>query len=248
VAGRSGICGRRFKCRGSGHINQKVPVVETAGRDPKEYIPALKEAGIKTVHKVPAVRFALKAQAAGVDAVTLVGFECGGHPGMDDVGSFVLIPSAAKALDIPIIAGGGVCDGRSYLAARCLGAEAVVIGTRFIATKECVIHPAFKEALLAADERSSLMVQRSIRNANRVMKNEASQKLYEMERTGKPTLEEVLTIANGKKQKECYENGNTNGGLFPLGQCTGQINEVISVKEVIDNIIAEAERVYNSLA
>ena len=222
-------------------IQARVPVVETSGRDPKDYVGPMKAAGIKTIHKVPAVRFAKKAEQAGVDAVTVVGFECGGHPGMDDVGNLVLIPSVVDAVHIPVIAGGGVCDGRSYLAMRCLGAEGVVVGTRFLASEECPIHPAFQQAVLSGSELDTMMVQRSIKNASRVYKNDAAKRLYEMECNGRPTLEEILAIVSGARQKECYEKGDTSSGAFPIGQCMGRINDIVPAAEIIRRIIGESE-------
>ncbi len=228
-------------------IEEKVPVVEMAGRDPKDFVPALKAAGIKTIHKSTAVRFAKKAESAGVDAVSIVGFECAGHPGLDDVTTMVLIPCVVENVNVPVIAGGGICDSRSYAAARCLGAEGVVIGTRFVATKECIIHPNFKQTILDADERSTAIVQRSIRNAARNFKNAACKELMELEANGKPTLEQVLAIVNGKRQRVAYENGNTNGGAFPVGECVGRIHEILSVKEVVDEIVINSEKLLKNL-
>ena len=221
---------------------EKVDVVELSGTDPTPFVPALKNAGIKVIHKSPAVRFAKKAEAAGVDAVTIVGFECGGHPGMDDVTTLVLIPSVVDAVSIPVIAGGGICDSRSYAAVRCLGAEGAVMGTRFVATKECVIHPNFKELILKATERDTGIVQRSIKNAARNYKNTAILKLMDMEANGKPTLEEILAIVSGKRQKECYETGDIDSGAIPMGECAGRIHDILTVKEVIDEIVTGAAK------
>lgn len=226
---------------------EKVPVVELSGRDPKEFVPPLKAAGIKVIHKSTAVRFAKKAEEAGVDAVSIVGFECGGHPGMDDVTTMVLIPSVVDALSIPVIAGGGICDSRSYAAARCLGADGVVLGTRFVASRECIIHPNFKEAMLAADGRSTVIVQRSIRNAARNMKNTAIAELVELEASGKPTLEQVLAIVNGKRQKAAYESGDVNGGAVPMGECVGRIHDIMTVQEIVDEIVGNSAKLFQAL-
>lgn len=226
---------------------EKVGVVELAGRDPKEFVPVLKEAGIKVIHKSTAVRFAKKAEAAGVDAVSIVGFECGGFPGMDDVTTMVLIPSVVDAVNIPVIAGGGICDGRSYLAARCLGAEGVIMGTRFVATKECIIHPNFKKLFVEADERSTAMAQRSIKNAYRIYKNETIRQLLELEK-GNPTFEEIIALTSGSRQKQCYENGDTDGGAIPCGEVVGRIKEILSVKAVIDEIVVQSEEILQKLS
>ena len=225
---------------------EQVSVVELAGRDPKDFVPVLKGAGIKVIHKSPAVRFAKKAEAAGVDAVSIVGFECGGHPGMDDVTTMVLIPSVVDAVNIPVIAGGGICDSRSYLAARCLGAEGVIMGTRFVATKECIIHPNFKKLFVEADERSTAIVQRSIKNAARNYKNANIEKLIELEKSS-PTFDEVIALVSGAKQKACYENGDLDGGAIPCGEVVGRIKDVLTVKEVIDEIVVNSEKILRDL-
>lgn len=226
---------------------EKVDVVELAGRDPKEFVPVLKDAGIKVIHKSTAVRFAKKAEAAGVDAVSVVGFECGGFPGNDDVSSMVLIPSVVDAVNVPVIAGGGICDSRSYLAARCLGAEGVVMGTRFVATKECVIHENFKKLFLEADERSTAMVQRTIKNPYRTYKNEAIINLLEMEKNS-PTFDEIVAVTSGYKQKQCYDAGDINGGAIPCGQVVGRIKEIVSVKEVIEEIVSGSDEIIRKMS
>ena len=222
-----------------------VPVVELAGRDPAPYVPALHAAGIKVIHKSTAVRFARKAEAAGCDAVSIVGFECGGHPGMDDIGTMVLIPSVVEALSIPVIAGGGICDGKSYLAARALGAEGVVMGTRFVATKECIIHDHFKQRFVESDERSTALVQRSIKNASRNLKNRSLNELLELEASSDHplSLEEILPFTNGRRQKAAYFSGDTEDGAIPCGQVVGRIHEVKTVQEVVQDIMEEANEI-----
>ena len=223
-------------------IDEKIPVVETSGRSPEPFVPPLKEAGIKLIHKVPAVRFAQKAQSVGADAVTIVGFECAGHPGMDDVTTFVLRPRAAETLNIPVIAGGGIANGRTMLAALALGAEGVVMGTRFVATEECVIHNNFKEWLVGAKETDTMMIERSIRNAARVMRNEAAEKVAQMEEQG-ATLEELMTIISGQVGREAMLSGDLNGGTFAVGQAAGLIHEVKPIKDVVQDIVSEAEEI-----
>lgn len=223
-------------------VNEKVPVVETSGRNPESFVPALKEAGVKLIHKVPAVRFARKAESIGADAVTIVGFECGGHPGMDDVTSMILIPRAAESLSIPVIAGGGIADARGFVAALSLGAEGVVMGTRFVATKECPAHANFKEWIVEAQETDTMMIERSIRNAVRVMKNEVAQKVLEMENQG-ATLDEMIVYISGKVGKHAWLSGDLDSATIAAGQCVGLIHEVLTVKQVIDNIVNGAREI-----
>lgn len=227
-------------------IEERVPVVETSGRSPEQIVPYLKQAGIKLIHKVPAVRFAEKAELVGADAVTIVGFECGGHPGMDDVTTMILVPKAARKLSIPVIAGGGIVDSRGLVAALALGAEAVVMGTRFVATTESLAHPNFKEWIVKARETDTVIIQRSIRNAARVMKNAAAAKVLEMEERG-ASLEELLTVISGKVGRRALYNGDIDGGTFALGQCIGLISEVKSVKDVIEEIMSGAGNVLTQL-
>lgn len=220
-------------------IEEKVPVVETSGRSPEQFIPALKQAGVKIIHKVPAVRYALKAQRIGVDAVTIVGFECGGHPGMDDVTTFVMIPKAARLLSIPVLAGGGVGDARGFLAALAMGAEGVVMATRFVATRECIAHPIFKEWIVKASETDTMVILRSIKNPLRAIKNSASLKVSEMESRG-ATLEELLTVIGGKVGRKALFEGDLENCTFSLGQCIGNIESVLSVREVIEELVSGA--------
>ena len=227
-------------------LEEKVPVVETSGRSPEPFIQMLKREGIKIIHKVPSVRFAQKAESVGADAVTIVGFECGGHPGMDDVTSFVLIPRAAESINIPLIAGGGIADARGFLAALALGAEGVVMGTRFVATRECPAHPRIKEGFLKAKETDTMMIQRSIRNAARVIKNKAAEKTYSLEERG-ATLEELLTVISGQMGQKALQEGDLEGAVIACGQCVGLIHEVKSVKEVIDEIIQGAQSILEKL-
>jgi nitronate monooxygenase len=227
-------------------VDEKIPVVETSGRNPEPLVPALKEGGVKIFHKVPAVRFARKAATVGADAVTIVGFECGGHPGMDDVTSMILIPKAAESLDIPVIAGGGIADARGLMAALSLGAEAVVMGTRFLATKECPAHANFKEWLVEAQETDTMMIERSIRNAVRVIRNETAEKVLEMEEKG-ATLDELLVHISGSAGKAAWTSGDLENATIACGQNVGLIHEVKTVKEVIDEIIGGAREIATKL-
>ena len=227
-------------------LEEKVPALETSGRSPEPFIQKLKEKGIKIIHKVPSVRFAKKAETIGADAVTIVGFECGGHPGMDDVTSLVLIPIAAESLRIPIIAGGGIANARGFLAALTLGAEGVVMGTRFVPTKECPAHPRIKEKFVQARETDTMMIQRSIRNTARVIRNKAAEKTLAMEEKG-ASLEELMTAISGQMSKEAYKEGDLESALIACGQCVGLVHEIKSVKEVIEEIIQGAQSILQKL-
>ena len=223
-----------------------IPVVETAGRSPESYVPKLKSAGVKLIHKVPAVRFAHKAESIGADAVIIVGFECGGHPGMDDVPSLIVLPKAAQELNIPVIAAGGFCDGRSLVAALALGAEGILMGTRFMAAKESPMHDNFKHWMVEAQETDTLVVERSIRNAARIMKNEAAKTVERMESEG-ATLQDLLPVIAGRVGLEAYLSGDIDLGTIACGQVVGRIHEVKSVQEIVDDIIAEAKAVIGKL-
>jgi NADH:quinone reductase (non-electrogenic) len=179
-------------------VEEEVPVVETSGRSPEPFIKKLKRAGIKLIHKVPSLRFAQKAESIGADAVIIVGFECGGRPGMDDVTSLVLIPSVADSVRIPVIAGGGIADARGFLAALALGAEGVLMGTRFIATYECPAHPRIKEWFVRARETDTVVIHRSIRSAARVIKNRTTEETLSMENRG-ASLEELMKVISGHR-------------------------------------------------
>jgi len=219
-----------------------VTGVETSGRNPEPYLPRLKQAGIKVIHKVPAVRFAQKAESVGVDAVTLVGFECGGLPGMDDVTTFILIQKATKVLNIPVVAGGGICDAKGFMAALALGAEGVLMGTRFMLTDECWAHPQIKERLLQATELDTVLVARSIQNASRVIKNQAAVRALEMEQRG-ATLEELRTIVNSQVGLKTLQEGDADGGIIACGQVIGLISDLKRVGEVIQEMVNGAEEI-----
>jgi NAD(P)H-dependent flavin oxidoreductase YrpB (nitropropane dioxygenase family) len=224
-------------------IEEGVTGVETSGRNPEPYLPRLKQAGIKVIHKVPAVRFAQKAESVGVDAVILVGFECGGLPGMDDVTTFILIQKATKVLNIPVVAGGGICDAKGFMAALALGAEGVLMGTRFMLTDECWAHPQIKERLLQATELDTVLVARSIQNASRVIKNQAAMRALEMEQRG-ATLEELRTIFNSHVGLKTLQEGDADGGIIACGQVIGLISDLKHVREVMQEMVNGAEEIY----
>ena len=227
-------------------IDEGVEIVESSGASPEPYMPLLKEADITIIHKVPAVRFARKAESVGVDAVTIVGFECAGHPGMDDVTSLILVPLTVDALKIPVAAGGGFCDARSFVAALALGADGVVMGTRFVATHECIAHPKIKEWLVKARETDTTLIDRSLGLPMRVIKNKPAEKALEMDERG-ASLEELLIVISGELGRKAWMKGDIDAGVLSLGMAIGRIHEIVSVKEVIDGIIKEAKTICKRL-
>ncbi len=228
-------------------INARVTIVETAGRSPEPYMERLKGAGVKVIHKCTAVRFARTAQRIGCDAVSIDGFECAGHPGEEDVTSLVLIPLTADAVDIPVIASGGFGDGRGLVAALALGAEAVNMGTRFMATKEAPAHARVKELLTTASERDTVLLLRSFRNTMRMMRNATADKVLELENQG-ADIHQLEKLISGKAGLGLLESGDVDNGLVSVGQVVGLINDVPTVKEVVDRIISEAREVASGVA
>lgn len=223
-------------------IDGGVKAVETAGNNPVAVLPYLKEAGIKVIHKCTAVRHALKAQAIGCDAVSVDGFECGGHPGEDDVPNFILLPRAADELEIPFVASGGMADGRSLVAAMALGAEGMNMGTRFLATKEAPVHDNVKAAIVAASELDTRLVMRPLRNTERVLTNSAVEELLRKERELGSNLkfEDIMGEVVGVYPKIMKE-GEMEAGAWSCGMVAGLINDIPTCKELIDRIMAEAE-------
>lgn len=226
--------------------DEGVKVVETAGRNPEPYVAKLHGAGVKLIHKVPAVRFAKKAESIGADAVTVVGFECGGHPGMDDVPSLIVAPKAARELNVPVIAAGGFCDGGGLVAALALGAEAVLMGTRFMASKESPMHENFKQWMVGAQETDTMIVERSIRNAARIIRNDAGRTVEKLESEG-AALDELLPVISGKVGREAYLSGDVQRGTIACGQVVGRINEIKSCQEIINDMVAEAKSILGRL-
>ena len=222
-------------------IDGGVKVVETAGNNPQKWLPALKEAGVKVIHKCTAVRHALKAEAIGCDAVSVDGFECGGHPGEDDVPNFILLPRAAEALKIPFVASGGMADGRSLVAALALGAEGMNMGTRFIATQEAPVHENVKQAIVAASELDTRLVMRPLRNTERVLTNAAVERLLVKERELGASIkfEDILPEVAGVYPRIMQE-GAMDAGAWSCGMVAGLIHDVPPVKVLIDRIMAEA--------
>ena len=222
-------------------IDGGVKVVETAGNNPQKWLPALHEAGIKVIHKCTSVRHSLKAEAIGCDAVSVDGFECGGHPGEDDVPNFILLPRAAEALKIPFVASGGMADGRSLVAALSLGAEGMNMGTRFMATVEAPIHQKVKDAIVAASELDTRLVMRPLRNTERVMTNAAVERLLEKERALGANLkfDDIINEVAGVYPKIMID-GAMDAGAWSCGMVAGLIHDVPTVKVLIDRIMREA--------
>jgi NAD(P)H-dependent flavin oxidoreductase YrpB (nitropropane dioxygenase family) len=223
-------------------IDGGVKIVETAGRNPQEHLPRLKEAGIKVIHKCTSVRHSLKAQAIGCDAVSVDGFECGGHPGEDDIPNMILLPRAADELKIPFVASGGMADARSLVAALALGADGMNMGTRFIATKEAPVHEKVKQAIVAATELDTRLIMRPLRNTERVLNNAAVQRLLEKERSLGAGLkfDDIVKEVAGVYPKVMID-GDVDAGAWSCGMVAGLIHDIPTCKELIDRIMAEAE-------
>ncbi|WOB06292.1 nitronate monooxygenase family protein [Piscinibacter gummiphilus] len=225
-------------------IEGGVKAVETAGNNPQKYLPALKEAGVKVIHKCTSVRHSLKAEAIGCDAVSVDGFECGGHPGEDDVPNFILLPRAAEELKIPFVASGGMADGRSLVAALSLGADGMNMGTRFIATKEAPVHQNVKDAIVAASELDTRLVMRPLRNTERVLKNAAVDRLLQKERElGASIKFEDIAAEVAGVYPRIMKEGEMDLGAWSCGMVAGLIKDVPTVKELIDRIMAEAHAI-----
>tara|TARA_R110002126_G_scaffold244634_2_gene387937 strand:- start:6939 stop:7916 length:978 start_codon:yes stop_codon:yes gene_type:complete len=227
-------------------IEGGVTVVETAGNNPVQVLPALHDVGIKVIHKCTAVRHALKAQSIGCDAVSVDGFECGGHPGEDDIPNMILLPRAADELDIPFVSSGGQADGRSLVASLAMGAEGMNMGTRFIATKEAPVHQNVKDAIVAASELDTRLVMRPLRNTERVLNNPAVERLLEIEKEKGDDLQfsDVIEQVAGVYPKIMME-GDMDVGAWSCGMVAGLINDIPTCKELIDRIMAEADQIIN---
>ncbi len=227
-------------------IKGGVKVVETAGNNPQQVLPALHDAGIKVIHKCTAVRHALKAQSIGCDAVSVDGFECGGHPGEDDIPNMILLPRAADELDIPFVSSGGQADGRSLVASLAMGAEGMNMGTRFIATKEAPVHQNVKDAIVAASELDTRLVMRPLRNTERVLNNPAVERLLEIEKEKGADLQfsDIIEQVAGVYPKIMME-GDMDIGAWSCGMVAGLINDIPTCQELIDRIMAEAEEIIN---
>ena len=222
-----------------------VKIVETAGRNPEPLLPAFKQEGIKVIHKCTSVRHSLKAERIGCDAVSVDGFECGGHPGEDDIPNMILLPRAAEELTIPFVSSGGMADARSLVASLAMGADGMNMGTRFIATQEAPVHENVKQALVAADELQTRLIMRPLRNTERVLNNAATERILEIERLKGSDIgiEDIRHLVAGTGGRTVLHEGKMDAGVFSCGMVTGLIHDIPTCEELIDRIMAEAEEI-----
>ena len=224
-------------------IGSGVKIVETAGRSPEPFMELFKEYDVKVIHKCTSVRHALKAQSVGVSAITIDGFECAGHPGEDDIPSLVLLPQAAEALDVPVAGCGGFSDAKSMVAALALGGEAIVMGTRFMATQEADIHQNVKEKMTEADELSTNLMFRTMHNTARVFKNSISDQVVEIESSGSATFEDVKDLVAGQRGRVVFEEGDLEHGIWSAGISVARVKDVPTCKEMVERLVSEAEEI-----
>ncbi|MFO7262946.1 MAG: hypothetical protein A6D91_05300 [Bacillaceae bacterium G1] len=221
-------------------LEEGVRIVETSGRSPEPIMKPLKDGGCIVIHKVPGVKYAKTAERVGVDAVSVVGFETGGHPGMEDVGAVVLIPRTVQAVNIPVLAGGGFATGAGIAAALALGADGVVMGTRFMAVKESIVHDNVKQWMINADETQTTIIQKTIKSPSRVALNAVARQVMELEKEGKG-LEELLPYITGQRSKAVYFDGDVDGGVWSCGQSVALVEDVPTVQELMQRLFREAE-------
>jgi NADH:quinone reductase (non-electrogenic) len=226
-------------------VREQVDVVETAGNNPGPFVEVLKAHGIISIHKCTSVRHAVKAEALGVDIVSIDGFECAGHPGEDDVPGLVLIPAAAAELSIPVLASGGIADGRGLLAALALGAEGVSMGTRFMCTQESPVHPRIKDTIVEATELDTELILRPLRNTSRVASNEVSRQAVDILAKG-GQFADVRELVAGSRGRQVYTNGDSEAGVWTVGMVQGLIHDVPSCAELIKRVVEEAEMLLDS--
>ncbi len=229
-------------------IDNGVKIVETAGRNPEPYLPVLKDAGVKVIHKCTSVRHAVKAEKIGCDAVSVDGFECGGHPGEDDIPNMVLLPRAAEELGIPFVASGGMADARSLVAALALGADGINMGTRFIATKEAPVHENVKQAIVNASETDTRLVMRPLRNTERVLNNAAARKLLEKEASlgSRLRFEDIMDEVVDVYPKVMQE-GDMESGVWSCGMVAGLVHDIPTCKELLDRVVSEARQIIETV-
>ena len=223
-------------------IESGIRIVETAGNSPREFVERFKKSGIKIIHKCTTVRHAISAERNGVDIVSIDGFECAGHPGEDDIPGMVLIPLAVRALSIPVIASGGIADGRGMAAALVLGAEGINMGTRFVCTSEAPVHPAAKAALVAANERDTRLIFRTLRNTSRVLRNAISEEVVMLERRpGGCVFDDLRPLVAGARGRKAWETGDVDAGVMTAGMVIGLIDDLPTCAELIDRIVADCQ-------
>jgi len=228
-------------------LDEGVKIIETSGhKAPADLVPKFKEGGAIWIHKCAGVRYAKTGASLGADIITVVGYENGGATGTLDIGTFVMTPSVVDAIDVPVIAGGGITDGRGIAAALALGAEGVIMGTRMMATKECPLHDNLKQAFVQATETDTTIAMRSIRNTHRIWRNKAAEKVLELE-SQKASLQEIIKVASGENARKMYKEGDLDVGIVSCGQGVGLIKDIPTAKELLDRIMKEAEDVINRL-
>lgn len=227
-------------------IDEGVKVIETSGHNPQPYMPMLKAAGIIAMHRATRTRDLMTAERAGANIVTIVGNEGAGHPGQEEVGSIVRIPVAVGSVNVPVIAAGGIADTRGFVAALALGAEGVLIGTRFMASKESPIHDNIKQLILSLKEADTILIQKTIKNAQRVVRTEYTEKILDMESNGAP-LEELLPLISSRRSIVAYSTGEYTNAAITVGQIAGLINDIPTVEEIIDGIISGGHGVIQRL-
>jgi NAD(P)H-dependent flavin oxidoreductase YrpB (nitropropane dioxygenase family) len=220
-----------------------IKIVETAGRNPEPFMPIFKKAGVKVVHKCTSVRHSVKAEKIGCDAVSIDGFECAGHPGEDDVPGLILIPCTADQVRIPLIASGGFGDARGLVAALALGAEAINMGTRFMATQEAPVHENIKRKLVESGERETALIFRTMHNTARVFKNAVAEEVVAIERKGGAKIEDIAHLVAGERGRDAMEKGETDGGIWSAGMVQGLIHDIPTCRELVERIVSEAEEI-----
>ena len=223
-------------------IKSGVKIVETAGRSPEPFMERFKEADIKVIHKCVAVRHALKAERIGVDVVSIDGFECAGHPGEQDVGGLILFPAAAQALRIPVVASGGIADGRGLAAALALGCEGINMGTRFMVTREAPIHEGIKQRVVEMDENQTRLIFRSYKNTARVYRNVVADEVASIEAAG-GDFGQVHHLVSGANQEKAWSTGDIDAGMVTVGMSGGLINDIPSCEELVRNVVSDAKQI-----
>jgi len=227
-------------------LEEGVKVIETSGRSPENLVERIKKGNAKLMHKCARLRDARTAERVGADIVEIVGFECGGHPSKENVTSLVLIPQVVDAVKVPVIAGGGIADARGFVAALALGAEGVIMGTRFLATKECQIHPNFKERLVNAQSTETMFVMRTLTDPMRVLRTQLMLKVQELEDKG-ASIEEIIPLVAGQRSMKAMEAGNVDESLLACGQIVGLVHDIPTVKELVERTMEEATALYERL-
>lgn len=228
-------------------VESGIKIVETAGRNPEPHLPDFKANGVKVIHKCTSARHSVTAERVGVDVISIDGFECAGHPGEDDVTLIVLLPATCDQVSLPVIASGGMADGRSLVAALALGADGVNMGTRFLATKEAKIHDNVKRAIVENSERDTLLINRTLRNTSRVARNAVSEAVVKIQQDPTKTFEDVRELVAGVRGRaNVLEGGDLDGGIWTVGQSQGLIRDIPTCHELVERIMAQAEDVIHN--